>query len=110
MTTITFYRKADGEITGFDVYDHAGYADEGSDILCAAISVLTINTINSIEEFTEDGFDTEEDEANARISFRIEENHSEAAELLLQSFLLGITNMVSSGAYDDYMKLIFEEV
>ncbi len=110
MTTITFYQKKDGQITGFDVDDHAGYAEEGSDIVCAAISALTINTVNSVERFTEDGFDLEEDQDNARISFRIQADHSEAAELLLQSFLLGVTNIASEGAYDDYMKLIFEEV
>ncbi len=110
MTTITVYRAKDGRISGFDVQDHAGYAEEGGDIVCAAISVLTINTINSIEEFTEDGFDGEQDEEGTRISFRIEEGHSEASQLLLQSFLLGISAMASDEAYSDYMKLEFQEV
>ena len=33
---------------------HAGYAEEGYDIICAAVSALTVNTINSIEQFTEE--------------------------------------------------------
>ena len=27
-----------GDITGFDVYGHSGYAESGSDIICAAVS------------------------------------------------------------------------
>lgn len=37
MTTVTFHM--DGErIVGFTVQGHSGYADEGSDIICAAVT------------------------------------------------------------------------
>ena len=45
-------KKQNGNITGFHMEGHAGYADRGSDIVCASISVLAINCVNSIEEFT----------------------------------------------------------
>ncbi len=48
MTKITIFRNHDGEYLGFDCLGHAGYADEGEDIVCAGISALVINTINSI--------------------------------------------------------------
>ncbi|MBE5853996.1 MAG: ribosomal-processing cysteine protease Prp [Lachnospiraceae bacterium] len=52
MTTITICTtKEDGSYTGFTVFGHAGYDDIGNDIVCAAISMLTINTVNSLEEF-----------------------------------------------------------
>jgi uncharacterized protein YsxB (DUF464 family) len=54
MTHITFFKNSEKEITGFYSAGHAGYAESGSDIICSAISVLTINTINSIEAFTDD--------------------------------------------------------
>ena len=53
MTKITIFRNHDGEYLGFDCLGHAGYADEGEDIVCAGISALVINTINSIGLFTE---------------------------------------------------------
>ena len=56
MTYITFYQDSDGVVTGFDTSGHAGYAKQGEDIICAAISALVINAVNSIEEFTEDAF------------------------------------------------------
>ena len=37
MTTITFHSKGD-RLTGFTVSGHSGYAEEGADIVCAAIS------------------------------------------------------------------------
>ena len=37
MTTVTFH-SAEGRLDGFAVSGHSGYACEGSDIVCAAIS------------------------------------------------------------------------
>ena len=37
MTTVTFYSEG-SRITGFSVEGHSGFADEGEDILCAAIT------------------------------------------------------------------------
>ena len=54
MTHITIYKSTNGGIVGFRSAGHAGYAEEGSDIICSAVSILTFNTINSIEKFTDD--------------------------------------------------------
>lgn len=37
MTTVTFYMEGE-RIVGFTVQGHSGYADEGSDIICAAVT------------------------------------------------------------------------
>ena len=37
MTTVTFRMEGD-RITGFDSQGHSGYAESGSDIVCAAIT------------------------------------------------------------------------
>ena len=50
MTKIVI-RKNNGRYTGFTCSGHAGYADSGSDIVCASVSVLVINTINAMEAF-----------------------------------------------------------
>ena len=49
MITISIYKNAEGIYNGFKVLGHAGFDDKGKDIVCAAVSVLVINTINSIE-------------------------------------------------------------
>ena len=48
MTTITFY-KADGYYYGFEEQGHTGYGESGEDILCSALSAMTMLIINAIE-------------------------------------------------------------
>ena len=38
-----------GCITGFEVKGHAGYAEAGQDIVCAAVSILTTTCANALE-------------------------------------------------------------
>ena len=72
MTKVTIF-KQQGLYKGFEVSGHSGYADAGEDIVCAAISALTINCINSIETFTNDEFllDTDEEAGLIRLIFHI---------------------------------------
>lgn len=49
MTTVTFYRS-DDTVWGFTSDGHSGYAEEGSDIVCAAISSMSLLVVNAIEE------------------------------------------------------------
>ena len=55
MLKVTVYQDSDGQALGFQISGHSGYAEAGSDIVCAAVSALAENTVNSIEAFTEDG-------------------------------------------------------
>ena len=47
-TTITFY-KSGGYYYGFTEQGHTGYAESGNDIVCAALSSMTMLLINAIE-------------------------------------------------------------
>ena len=48
MIKVAFFRQ-EGRITGFESEGHAGYADYGSDIVCAAVSALLISCVNGLE-------------------------------------------------------------
>ena len=48
MTTVVFY-KSGGYFYGFEEQGHTGYAESGDDILCSALSAMTMLIINSIE-------------------------------------------------------------
>ena len=50
MMRVIVRRSAGGEITGFSVRGHAGFAPEGSDIVCAAVSVLTQTALRSLDK------------------------------------------------------------
>ena len=50
MTKVEFFNK-EGRITGFCVSGHSGYAEEGSDVVCAAITAVVTfaeATINDV--------------------------------------------------------------
>ncbi len=106
MTAVTIYKKS-GQYTGFTLEGHAGYAEEGEDIVCAAISVLSLNTLNSIEAFTEDRFSGEE--KDGFLSCRFPEPLSEKAVLLLDSMVLGLTDIQKSYG-ESYIRITFKEV
>ena len=62
--------------------------DAGSDIVCAAISVLVINTINSVEQFTDSDCTVTQDEENAGIYFRVNSSKNpKELQVLLQSLV-----------------------
>ena len=55
-------RKKDGSYEEFISKGHAGYAEAGQDIVCAAVSALIITTVNSLEKFTVTSFDVKEND------------------------------------------------
>ncbi len=91
MIKVTVYQNHSGVYCGFRMKGHAGFAAFGSDIVCSAVSVLVINTMNSIEQFTDDKFDGAVHNEKDVVSFDIlSEPVSEAAGLLMDSLVLGL--------------------
>ena len=109
MTKVTIYKIVKNECVGFKALGHAGYAEEGEDIVCAAISILTINTMNAIETFTDADVSLEMDEEIGFIEYRIEEPTKETS-LLLDTMVLGLQTMADNENYAEYIDLLFEEV
>ena len=110
MTHVTIYRNKNKECVGFTVIGHADYADAGEDVVCAALSILVINTCNAIEKFTSARFSLVTNEEEGLIDFRLKDNLSEQTELLLSAMILGIETMVENEDYEEYIQLSFEEV
>jgi hypothetical protein len=111
MTQVTFYRNESGDLTRFRIEGHSGYAEEGEDIVCAAISALAINTINSVNELTDTelALDMDADEAVIDASL-VRETSGPQAQLLLKSLALGLTNLEADEAASEFIDVIFEEV
>lgn len=106
MTAVTIYKRS-GQYAGFVIEGHAGYGEEGEDIVCAAVSVLSLNALNSIEAFTKDRFSGEEKDGYLSCSFP--EALSEKAVLLLDSMVLGLTDIQRSYG-KSYIRIVFKEV
>ena len=69
MTKIVFYRS-DGIFYGFEEHGHTGYAEEGSDILCSALSAMTMFLINTVEVAYDSPVDYEISEDDTRVRVR----------------------------------------
>ncbi len=69
MTKIVFYRS-DGIFYGFEEQGHTGYGEEGDDILCAALSAMTMFLINTVEVAYDSSIDYEIDDNTTTIRVR----------------------------------------
>lgn len=67
---------------------HAGKSQNGQDIVCAAVSALTCNLINSLQELTDDRIRADTGSGRTVIEWR---ELSESGRLLVDSWFLGIS-------------------
>ena len=97
MITATFTKK-NGNFYKFRISGHSGYAESGSDIVCAAVSSMAMLTINTVN----DGFgvpvDLLVDEATATIDFSLRAPDERACALIA-----GLEKEISALA-NDYPK------
>ena len=110
MIQISIYQDSQKKCVGFRSKGHADYADSGKDIICSAVSILVISTINAIETYSEDEFHVDSDEGEGIIEFRLDRQPSHEAELLLNAMILGLESMASNDNYSKYIYVDFEEV
>jgi hypothetical protein len=86
--------KQDGRYRRITSRGHAEYDDSGKDLVCAAVSVLLINAVNSLDQLTEDDYSVEEGGKDGGfLSVCFSEPLSEAGTLLLDSLVLGLQSV-----------------
>ena len=102
MTTVKLI-KSDGNIVGFDVSGHSGYADSGSDIVCAAItsSVSLVETI--LNDSFDAGADVEVNPKTARITLRLSKS-CDKCHSVLKAFEMHMRSI--SEEYPKYIKIL----
>lgn len=107
MIDIILYKR-DGINVGYRTSGHAGYDDIGFDVVCSAISVLAINTENSIDILTDDQYSLDYSD-DGLIDLKMTGSISETSTILLQAFEIGV-NSISEEYGTDFIKLRIEEV
>ena len=109
MTTITFY-KSNGFYYGFEEQGHTGYAESGEDILCSALSAMTMLIINAIEvsyasnvEYTidEETTDIRLIAKSALPKYEPDEKKQYAVSGLIQAYFYQLMDLVEE--YYDYL-------
>ena len=110
MTTIKF-RNEGGRIIGFDSQGHSGYAEEGADIVCAAVSStidLVIATINDVLGLAAS---VKIRESDAFISLRLPGSLGQTAESTCQALMTGLMLYFTElhDAYPDNIEILEED-
>ena len=115
MTKVKFLKK-NGFYYGFEENGHSGFADSGEDILCAAISAMTMLVINTIEVAYASDVQYTIDEATTDIKVialdALPENGAEekkqfAVSGLIYSYYLQLMDMTEE--YYDYLEVSEQE-
>ena len=116
MTTVVFF-KSGNIFYGFEERGHTGYAEAGNDILCSAISAMTMLLINAIEvgyasdvEYTID-----EETTNIRVIARAalpgyekDEKKQFAVSGLIAAYYYQLNDLVEE--YYDYLQVEEQEI
>ena len=109
MTTITFY-KTGGFYYGFEEQGHTGFAESGDDILCSALSAMTMLIINAIEVTYSSHVDYTIDEETTDIrliaksalpKYEKDEKKQYAVSGLIQAYFYQLMDLVEE--YYDYL-------
>ena len=108
MIAVKVVRDRDRKVTGLFVSGHSGYAEEGSDIICAGASTLVYTLANSLERFC--GIDTEystriaEDKGDGHVYTEIiipegrvkDEAAADRAQVIMETIVLGFISLAES--------------
>ena len=99
--------KHTGEYRGFVISGHAGYADEGYDIICSAVSALSITTVNALESLAHVYVEAEQEDGY--ISCQFPKGINAEGKLLMDAMILGMQQIRESYG-KRYTQVRFEEV
>lgn len=106
MIRVVVERDAAGRIVAVQIDGHAGYAEPGRDIVCAAVSAISIGMVNAVEtvlgvrlpaEVKEDGF------LRCRMPVVGDEGLRERVQLLLEAMVAALRSVESE--YGRYVRV-----
>ena len=109
MTTVCFY-KTNGIYYGLEEQGHTGFAESGEDILCSALSAMTMLLINTIECSYDSIVDYTIDEKTTDIKliaksalpkFEKDEKKQYAVSGLIQAYFFQLMDLIED--YYDYL-------
>ena len=105
MTKCEFFRENE-RITGFTVSGHSGYAEAGSDIVCAAISAVVAMVETTINDVCGAKAKVRVKDEDARITLTLPATceEEEAVQAVLAGMMLYLINLRDE--YSDYIEVL----
>lgn len=110
MIRAEFLTDASGLIHGFEISGHSGYAERGSDIICAGVSALIETTAMALETLIGIPVDVtmDYDSGYLKCTWSNEPKKNEKTDLLIQTMILGLEQIQEE--YPEYLKVLKVEV
>ena len=111
MTKVVFFKSKD-VFWGFEEQGHAGFAESGEDIVCSALSAMTMLVINAIEiaYSSEADYEFDEETTNVRLiargalpSYEKDEKKRFAISGLIMAYYYQLNDLVEE--YYDYLEV-----
>jgi len=97
----------EGSCVGFEISGHSGYSDEGSDIVCAAISSAALFAANTITEIMGVEADAQYDD-DGYLYFAVSAKDAEKCKDLFAGLELHFKEIEVQ--YPNYFKVVITEV
>lgn len=105
MVKVEIFNR-DGRINGFSVSGHSGYAEAGSDIVCAAVSAAVTMAESTINDVLGNHANTKvkEDEPRVTLTLPAACDDEESVQAVLTGFLLTVCSLRDD--YPDYIEVM----
>lgn len=108
MISIEVIRTPNGEVIEFTAHGHAGYDDWGQDIVCAAVSALTLSAVNGLMAHAQLQPDVRADEKTGLLHCRLHPDmlRGEAgikAQAILETMVTGLEEIAK--LYSDHIEV-----
>ena len=105
MTRCEFFTEND-RITGFTVSGHSGYAEAGSDIICAAVSAIVTMAEATINDVCGAKAKVRVKEADARITLTLPTScdEEESVQAVLAGMMLTLVSLAEQ--HPDYIEVL----
>ena len=109
MTKISVYKKG-SHIAGYIVEGHTGYADEGSDIVCAAVSTVATHTLNGLTDVVKIlvGYEIRDAYLECIVPDNLSEEERKQSDILLDAMYQTLKSLEEQ--YKEYITIIDMEV
>ena len=98
--------RQNNQIIGFCLSGHADFGAYGQDIVCAAVSALSINVVNSLEQLALIKPYVEVNDVDGgylKVKLAVKDSQDPKAQLLLQSFVLGLVDIEHN--YQEFIQI-----
>ena len=94
--------RAGKDFLGFECKGHAGYAPEGSDIICSAVSVLAFTCANALESVAGKKAEAEVSDGFMKVMLS-EKDVSPETQIIFQTIFQGFSDLAEE--YPKYLRL-----